>query len=126
MKKTFLLLALITIFASCNKDDDGKPSTTELGGEWNLVSVTCLCEPVSLEVGEHIWDFDLSENQLNVINNVAEQLHTILPTGSYPIIVTDSTVELQGIAYDYYFENERLFLADMPEVDGPLIEFVRE
>ena len=110
---------------SCNNDDENG-ITNELNGEWNLVYVSCECEPVDLEIGEHIWTFDLSENKLYVINNVTEQLHTILETGTYNLSVTDNTVTIQTITYDYYFENEKLYLADHPESDGPLIEFVKD
>lgn len=91
-----------------------------------MVYVSCECEPVDLEIGEHIWTFGLSENKLYVINNVTEQLHTILETGIYDISVTDNKVTIQTVEYDYYFENEKLYLADHTESDSPLIEFVKE
>ena len=126
MKKLILILSVVGILISCNNNGDDNEITNPLNGEWNLVYVSCECEPVDLEVGDNIWTFDISESKLNVINNVTEQLHTILETGSYDIIVTDNKVTIQTVEYDYYLENEKLYLADHPESDGPLIEFIRD
>jgi hypothetical protein len=125
MKKLIFLFIVSGILFSCNKNDDNNEVTNELNGQWNLISVSCLCEPVDLETGEHIWNFDIDNNELNVVNNVTESLHTILETGTYNISVTTNKVTIQTIEYDYYFENGELYLADNPESDGPLITFVR-
>ena len=125
MKKLIFLFIVSGILFSCNKNDDNNEVTNELNGQWNLISVSCLCEPVDLETGEHIWNFDIDNNELNVVNNVTESLHTILETGTYNISVTNNKVTIQTVEYDYYFENGKLYLADNPESDGPLITFVR-
>ncbi|MDH7447111.1 hypothetical protein [Aquimarina sp. 2201CG14-23] len=125
MKKIILFLMFIAPLFSCDKSDDPNEQDV-LNGKWNLVYVSCECQPVDLEVGEHIWTFDLSQNKLNVQNNVTEQLHTILETGSYEINVTQNKINILATEYDYYFENNKLYLADHPESDGPLIEFVRD
>ena len=78
MKKLIFLFIVSGILFSCNKNDDNNEVTNELNGQWNLISVSCLCEPVDLETGEHIWNFDIDNNELNVVNNVTESLHTIL------------------------------------------------
>nr|WP_321236006.1 hypothetical protein [uncultured Psychroserpens sp.] len=127
MKKLFLAFLAIGLLYACNNDDDGNnPDNPLLNGEWNLVTVSCLCEPINLQVGEHVWTFDVAENKLNVQNNVSENLHTIPNTGEYTITLTENTITFPEGSYDYYFENDKLYLADNPEVDGPLIEFVRE
>jgi hypothetical protein len=125
MKKLIFLFIVSGILFSCNKNDDNNEVTNELNGQWNLISVSCLCEPVDLETGEHIWNFDIGNSELNVVNNVTESLHTILETGTYNISVTNNKVTIQTVEYDYYFENGKLYLADNPESDGPLITFVR-
>ena len=125
MKKLIYLFIVSGILFSCNKNDDNNEVTNELNGQWNLIYVSCLCEPVDLETGEHIWNFDIDNNELNVVNNVTESLHTILETGTYNISVTTNKVTIQTIEYDYYFENGELYLADNPESDGPLIAFVK-
>jgi|TARA_B110000908_G_scaffold120430_1_gene141117 hypothetical protein len=125
MKKLIFLFIVSGILFSCNENDDNNEVTNELNGQWNLISVSCLCEPVDLETGEHIWNFDIGNSELNVVNNVTESLHTILETGTYNISVTNNKVTIQTVEYDYYFENGKLYLADNPESDGPLITFVR-
>ena len=125
MKKLIYLFVFNGILSSCIKNDQYNQATNEFNGEWNLVSVSCLCEPIDLESGEHIWCFDINNSVLNVMNNVTESLHTLLETGTYDIIVTNNKVKIQTVEYDYYFENGTLYLADNPESDGPLIEFVR-
>jgi len=123
MKKKIFPLFIAIAFSSCveNNNEIANP----LQATWNLISVQCFCEPIDLEEGEQIWTFDLSASKLEVINNVVEPPHTLLETGTYDITVTDSTVLINTVVYDYYFENEMLFLADNPESDGPLIRFVQ-
>ena len=126
MKKTVLFLAIVGLLFSCNENADTNQFTNELNGNWNLVSVTCFCEPINLETGEHIWEFNLTENELNVTNNVSEELHTILETGTYDININDTKIRILNIEYEFYFENEKLFLTNQPESDGPIIEFIKE
>ncbi len=99
--------------------------TNELNGQWNLIAVSCLCEPVNLKKGEILWNFDIDTSKLSVENKVTESLQTFLKTGIYDITVTNNKVTIQTVEYDYYFENGKLYLADDPASDGPLIEFVK-
>ena len=128
MKKLIFLFIVSGILFSCNESDENNENnevTNELDGQWNLVSVSCLCEPIDLQTGEHLWNFDINNSELNVVNNVTESLHTILETGNYDITVTNNKVKIQSVEYDYYFENGKLYLADSPESDGPLITFIK-
>ena len=128
MKKLIFLFIVSGILFSCNESDENNENnevTNELDGQWNLVSVSCLCEPIDLQTGEHLWNFDINNSELNVVNNVTESLHTILETGNYDITVTNNKVTIQSVEYDYYFENGKLYLADSPESDGPLITFIK-
>lgn len=118
-------LAFVGLLISCNKSDNNT-ALNQLNGEWNLVMVTCECETISLEAGQNIWLFNVQESKLEVTNNVTEQLHTIPETGMYDIVLAQNKVTFKEVVYDYYFENGKLFLADHPELDGPLIEFVRD
>jgi hypothetical protein len=126
MKKTVLLLVIVGFLFSCNNSDGTNQITNELNGDWNLISVRCFCEPINLETGEHIWEFNLTENELNVTNNVSQDLHTILETGTYDINVIDSKITILNVEYDFYFENGKLYLTNQPESDGPIIEFIKE
>lgn len=126
MKNFIFLFILSGVLLSCNKNEDDNPLTSELKGEWNLISVRCLCEPINLEVGEHVWVFDLEQETLHVENNVTEKLHTILETGTYDIVVYENSITIQNIEYDFYFQNDRLYVANHPESDGPLIEYIKK
>ena len=125
MKKLIFLFIISGILFSCNENDENNEVTNELNGQWSLVSVSCLCQPIDLKTGEHLWNFDINNSELNVVNNLTESLHTILETGTYNITVTNNKVTIQTVEYDYYFENGKLYLADNPESDGPLITFVK-
>ncbi len=124
MKKQIIFLVVMVVLFSCNNDSISTDS--ELEGKWNLISVSCYCEPINLEKGEQIWIFDLSKNSLKVKNNVSEELHTILETGTYDIVLEGTKITILSIEYDYYFENGNLILSDHPESDGPLISYVRD
>ncbi|MBX2827826.1 MAG: hypothetical protein KTR22_06670 [Flavobacteriaceae bacterium] len=123
MRKLLCLICVGLLFLSCNEDDSSTEPT--LAGTWNLVNVTCECAPVDFEVGEHVWNFNLATNQVHVSNNPDEDLQ-ILDTGSYSFSITDSTITITSIPFDYFFEGEVLYLTDEPEVDGPALEFIRE
>ncbi len=130
MKNLFLLLTLVGLtFFSCKEKESVEPTTTthELDGTWNLISVTCECPPVLLESGEHQWTFDIANSSLEVVNNASEEFHTIPDEGSYTIEINTETQKLifLEVEYDYTFENDKLFVSDHPEVDGPMIEFIR-
>lgn len=120
----FYLLSLILLISCSKEEKSGTHNSDNIQGSWNLVSVSCECEPVFLNPGEQVWTFDLESNNLIVQNEVTEDLHTILESGQYPIVVTENAILLNEISYDYYFQNNSLFLADHPELDGPLIEFI--
>lgn len=118
----FILAAFAILFYSCKEEDPAIDD--QLNGQWNLIDVTCECSPAELNYGEHVWSFDLTNNIVTVQNAVKKPLQ-ILESGDYEFELTDSTIKIKTVTYDYYFEEGKLFLADKPEVDGPLMEFVR-
>lgn len=133
MKRTYqlvlgiLIALLLLITVGCNQNDISLLHDQDdhiLIGQWNLINVSCECAPSDLKVGEHIWSFDLAKSVLLVQNSVDKPLQ-ILETGSYDFELTDSTVSINSVTYDYFIEKGHLFLADHPEVDGPLMKFVR-
>lgn len=109
----------------CNSE----PTTSALDGDWHLVSVVCLCPPVELNVSESVWTFDVANNELVVVNNVATQVN-MLESGTYEVDVDEanSTIsEIFGLLCNYEFQddNETLNLACEVEVDGPWYRLVR-
>jgi hypothetical protein len=123
MKNSILLLLVVALLSSCSNDDDDVISP-ELSGTWNLVDVTCECGPVDFEVGEHVWNFNTQTSELTVSNNPNEDLQ-ILDSGNYSFVIGNNIITILSVEYDFYFEQNKLFLGDQPESDGPLMEFVR-
>ncbi|NMH87267.1 hypothetical protein [Flavivirga algicola] len=122
MKKIILLFSLIGFISSCSNDDNTNQNT--LNGTWHLIDVTCECMPVDFQIGEHVWNFDLSNKKISVLNNPDENLQ-ILDTGDYTFTLKAKKIKILSVEYDYYFKNGNLFLSDHPEIDGPLMEFTR-
>lgn len=130
MKNTItliLILALISLL-SCDKDDFDSLENEGLNGKWNLIDVSCECEPVDLEKGQLIWYIDTVHSKLTVVSHVIENLNTIMESGEYSITINhiDSRIEILSTDYEYWFENGDLIIADRPWVDGPLLRFVRD
>lgn len=122
----FLLLTVLLFTAVACTKENNEPAENELQGEWYLVDISCFCEPIDLEKGESIWEFDIENSEVHIDKNTNKEGPYLFNTGSYPITVTDSTVSLSNRTYDYYFENSKLYLSDNPAVDGPLLEFERD
>jgi len=129
MKVITLISAFcLFLFFSCSENGFDEPNDEGLNGKWNLISVSCFCEPVNLEKGDQIWYIDTVQNKLKVINNVTEDLHTILDSGDYSINIDyeKAKIEIMSVNYDYWFQGEDLYLGYMVASDGPLILFKRD
>lgn len=129
--KPILILAFSILFIfSCKKDNNNTESLVNKGinGKWNLINVSCECQPVNLEKGEQVWYIDSIDQKITVNNYVIKEMHTILESGEYPILLdyTKGTVKLNDVNYIYWIENEILYIADHPWSDGPLIRFERD
>lgn len=122
MRNIFLLLLFISILSSCEKNENDD-NDHELDGIWYLKSVTCLCPPSNFQ-GDHIWNFDTDNFNVTVINNPDEDLQ-ILNSGTYAYSISATKIVIDSVAYDYFFQNKKLILAHMPELDGPYMEFER-
>lgn len=126
MKRFILLILTAFAISSCSKKDSDL-NANPIEGEWNLVSVYCECAPINLEIGRHIWIFDIDNNEISVQNNVTEQLHTIPETGTYQFNVSNNTIIFNGVEYEYHFENDKLYLDSNLRglIDAPIFEFVK-
>ncbi|WP_303920645.1 hypothetical protein [Draconibacterium sediminis] len=124
--KLIMILALTSLLA-CDKDELGSLENKGLNGKWNLISVSCECEPVNLEKGQLIWYIDTVKSKLTVVNHLTEDVNG-MESGEYNITINqvDSRIEILSIDYEYWFENSDLIIADRPWVDGPLIRLVRD
>ena len=133
----FALFAALLFFTACDKEDVGvQPLALE--DTWKLREVSCLCEPVQLQSEEHVWDFDPEAALINIQSTVdGDTLAYVPDSGNYSFVQNEveKTVTVEGlvfnggapttITFDYSFEDEDLILSDDPEVDGPLMRFVR-
>jgi len=124
MKRITFLLIISILALSCNSDDDQPVIGAQLGGTWNLIKVSCECLPLEAPVGTYIWEFDIQNSTITVQNNDPSSLDQ-LETGVYDFEATSNRIEFDGKKFDYYFRDGFLYLADMPESDGPLITFSR-
>ena len=126
IQKLLLLFVLISL-SSCKSDDDScvVNETNPLSGTWNLVSISCECEPVFLGKGAHQWTFDMEKSEVIITNQVQNSSDLLLASDTYPAVFEEDMITIEGTTYDYYFENVKLFLANLPEADGPLITFVK-
>lgn len=72
MKKIFIFLSLIAFFSSCETEE----STESYHGEWFLVAVEnpFINETTNYEPGQIIWDFDTTNQIIEVTNNTEEEV----------------------------------------------------
>jgi len=123
--KPFLLTICIGLFFSCTTDNNTTNVVNHpIGGIWKMIDVSCECAPPNFQA-DHLWNFNISQNAVTV-TNVADENLQILNNGTYTFTLDANTITLEAVVYDYYFEDENLFLADEPESDGPLIKFERQ
>ena len=127
MKKNILLLFVISLFIFSCEDD--VVTTTDLDSEWILTSFSCYCPPEvrNIEVGDHIWTIDSEEKSVSVENNSNDpSQNTLLSTGSYPISIIDTTITIANQSYDFYLKEGQLILSNKPELDGPILTFIKK
>ena len=125
MKKIIFLLTISILFCACNNDEDSIVIDEQLNGNWNLIKVSCECLPLEAPIGVYVWEFNIKDRTITVQNSEPIASLDQLETGVYNFTATENRIEFDGRAFDYYFDGGFLFLADMPEVDGPLITFSR-
>ncbi|WP_438963192.1 hypothetical protein [Nonlabens sp.] len=136
IKLIFLLCFAFLIFASCNSDDDQTNSTTTINGTWHLKNVRGGFVGINIDYsrGEVIYDFNLSNNTVDITNNILttgpQDIYAGLDSGTYPIRIEQNgntetlfidhidkgTIDLQGSI---------LYLDDNIAADGFLMEFER-
>lgn len=124
MKKISILLFFLGLFISCNTDDNSIPPTiAQVDGVWKLIDVSCECIPPNFQT-THTWDFNISENKVTVTNETDEDLQ-ILDNGTYPFVITTSTITIESIEYEYFFQDGKMYIGIEYVADGPLLVFER-
>ncbi len=126
MKKViYVLLALFSFtLISCSEKNE---LPYELEGEWSLRSHLTMYAPLYFEIGENVWDFDIENEKVNVVNTADFVYIDISETGEYDLEINgnNNTISVGGFKFDYYFQDEKLYLSDKPEMDGPILEFTK-
>lgn len=104
--------------------------TSALDGEWHLVSITCLCPPVNLNMNESIWTFDVANDQLSVQNTVPVQPN-MLDSGTYEVVVDETNNTMSDIFeilcnYESQDDGNTLIIGCSVASDGPRFTLVRD
>ncbi len=121
--KVVLLLAILLIFLNCNSIDNSAPIDEELLGEWSLINYSAgFSQPLSLQKGDIIWDFQ-KKGVLKVTINPSLNHNPLLEPGEYFYTFGDSKIYVNQVYYDYQIIENELIIKDKPEADGPLMEF---
>jgi len=126
MRQIILLTLIAFTITSCSKKDSDL-DTSPLEGEWNVDDVSCFCAPFDIETGDHIWAFNITDNELKVENIANKYESILLETGTYEINVSENTIVVEGVEYAYSFEDDKLYLDSGSDIvsDSPKIELIK-
>ena len=127
MNKLLFLITATGILLSCNKSNNLDEIPNKLHGKWQMVGYGAFLPSLpELNENDITWTFDIPANLLTIVNNVELKYPFILPTGSYHIDVSDETMTIKGVEYDYILKNDNLTVSHHPELDGPMMGFVKK
>ncbi len=127
MNKILFLFIATGILLSCNKINDRNEIPNKLNGKWQMTAYGAFLPSLpELNENDVIWEFNIATNMLTIINNIESKYPFIQPTGKYLINISDETIEIQGREYDFILENDVLTLSNHPELDGPIMKFVKK
>lgn len=110
---------------SCDKNDETNQETADLVGSWYLMSFNPGFGQIEdYNTGDIIWKIN-SDNSINVTLNATTS--TQLPLNengdySYNIISNDS-VSVESVNYEYELVEQTLRLLDNPSSDGIILTF---
>lgn len=131
MKRITLIFTLLIAITWIACDDDTTPVAHELDGNWYLVSISCLCEPININGGESTWTFDVANNLMTVQNSIPVQ-GPMLASDSYMIDVddTNTTISMEDFFlelcnYQFQDNNQTLYIGCSTPIDGPLYTLIR-
>jgi hypothetical protein len=124
MKTIFIILSLFFI-TNCDKKEETSQETTDLVASWYLMSFNPgFGQTEDYNTGDIIWIIN-SENSISVTLDVTTS--TQLPlneNGSYSYnIISNNSVSIENIAYEYQLEGQTLKLLDNPSSDGIILTF---
>ena len=123
--KTLILILGIILTTSCSDDDDSNQKTNELVSSWSLLSFNPgFGQTENYNAGDIIWVIN-SDNSINVTLNVSTSNQLPLnENGNYSYnIVSNDSVNVENITYEYEVEGQTLKLLDNPSSDGIILTF---
>lgn len=134
-KLSLLMVLVITLFASCNINDNSTQTET-LNGNWNLKNVSGGLQGINIDYseGEVEWNFNLENNTLTIENNIIttgpKDIYAGLDSGTYNIeIKQNGNTEIlfindteRGVII---LLNSNLKIDDGIAADGFITEFQR-
>jgi hypothetical protein len=121
--KGLFLVTIVLFFINCTPSNNGAPVDEGLIGEWTLINYSAgFSEPLILEPGDIIWDFQKKGN-LKVTINPSLNNNPQLESGEYLYTFGDSKIYIKKVSYDYEIIDNKLLIGDKPEADGPLLQF---
>lgn len=135
IKISFLIILGLLVFTSCNNDDDSIQPVS-INGVWNLKNVRGGFVNIDIDynLGDVIWDFDLSNNTVTVQNNILttgpEYIYAGPVSGTYPISIeqngpTEILIVDNLIVGNIILQGSNLVLDGDIASDGFLAEFER-
>ncbi|WP_439128528.1 hypothetical protein [Polaribacter sp.] len=134
-KLSLLMVLVITLFASCNINDNSTQTET-LNGNWNLKNVSGGLQGINIDYseGEVEWNFNLENNTLTIENNIIttgpKDIYAGLDSGTYNIeIKQNGNTEILFINDTerrvIILLNSNLKIDDGIAADGFITEFQR-
>lgn len=139
MKKQILILMIIGILFSCNKNDDGNNLETEIIGNWKLIQMTGSIANSEMTGTEMEWQetyrlntdgtFQKSRDRDGVITDVSGIYNIVdLSDGKYLEFIFNEESEIIGSCYsnlkeEMFFQSENTFSSTWRACDGPGLKY---
>lgn len=128
MKNYLLVLLASTLLLGACQKDTGTPRNTSmtLTGDWYMTKYVAFAPTLpSLTRGDILWRFNANAPTITIQNNTS----SLQPSGTYTYTNTATEITINFTTYtqtfDYSFSNGEMILSDNPQLDGPVMTFVR-
>ena len=128
MKNCLLILLASTLLLGACQKDTGTPRNTSmtLTGDWYMVKYVAFAPQLpNLTRGDILWTFDANASTVTIINTTSSSPAS--GTYTYTHTATELTINFTNYSqtFDYSFSNGEMILSDDPQLDGPVMTFVR-
>jgi len=131
--KTLSIISITILLSACSMNTENLGLTDEF---WSLRSITCECNPLTLENGEHEWRFDLENNQIIIKNNTDKRPDWLRDSGAYPITIDGDFINFEGGTYKLTIDGNNLTFDSnwliteegevIQSIDAPIYSFEKD